>query len=408
MKRQLIGFILCFIGIYTLSAQSPYIHNVVATLQDAEQRHGGRIAFSLTRLSDHKNLVEYRSRELFTPASVVKVLSSGALLRERGRRYRYPTEIYAVGTIVQDSLKGGLLIRGSGDPSLATDLIEGERYRFNNEVLQALKERGIRHITGGLYFDASLPTGVGPIESWAKEDLIHAYGAGLFGLNYADNKVGSKAESNPAQSLASALESRLRFAGITIRKASSVSYEGYEPEGLLLYTYYSRPLERLASVTNHRSMNMYAEALAQALNPNLDRGIVLSNYWRRLLSLGAEDIQLVDGSGLSRENKLSARALERALVLLYGGHAPEDGILVETLPRLGAEGTIRGLMPNTTIQAYLKSGTMRRVCTYVGYVYYGKEWYALVYLTNEFPQASQARGIFSSILNDLFSQSEYQ
>lgn len=403
MKITWISLALCLFAI-NLSAQAPYTENIEAILQDAEIRHGGRIAFSLTRLSDKKTISQYRSRELFTPASVVKVLSSGAVLLERGRRYRYPTEVYTVGTVEGDSLRGALLIRGSGDPSIGTDLIAGERYRFNNEVLHALQERGIKHITGGIYLDASLPTGVGTVESWAKEDLGRAYGAGLFGLNYADNKVGDKSDPNPAQSLAGALESRLRFAGITLGKPTSVSYEGYEPEGLLLHTYYSPTLETLASVTNHRSMNMYAEALAQSLNPNLDRSVALTNYWRRTLGLGAEDIQLADGSGLSRANKLSARALAGALITLYGGLAPEDGVLVETLPRLGAEGTLKMLMPGTSIKAYLKSGTMRQVCTYIGYVHYAGEWYALVYLSNNIPIARQARGVLSAILTDVFPQ----
>lgn len=407
MKIRLLSTALCLFGIYSLSAQAPYTHNIEAMLQDAEQRHGGRIAFSLTRLSDQKTLIQYRDKELFTPASVVKVLSSGALLLERGRRYRYPTEVYTVGSIRQDTLCGSLLIRGSGDPSLATDLIIGERHRFTREVVQALKERGIRHITGGIYLDASLPSGVGAVDSWATEDLGRAYGAGLFGLNYADNRIGEKSDPNPAQSLATALEMSLHFANIKLGKNASISYDGYEPEGILLHSYYSRPLEHLATVTNHRSMNMYAEALAQSLNPMLDRGIALSNYWRRCLKLGAEDIQLADGSGLSRDNKLTARALAQALVKLYGGSTPEDGILLATLPRLGAEGTLRSLMPHTRLAAYLKSGTMRRVCTYIGYVHYGGEWYALVYLSNDIPMARQARGIFSALLDDLFPQSRY-
>lgn len=395
--------LLCLASL-SLSAQNPYTDNITSILESSEQQHKARIAFGLVRLSDGKTLCEYRSRERFVPASIVKVLSTGALMLERGRHYRYPTEIYTVGQIQSGQLQGALLIRGSGDPSLGTELIEGERYRFTNELLRALQERGIREITGGIYLDASLATGVGPVDSWAKEDLDKAYGTGLYGLNYADNQVGGRAEHNPAQTLAAAIETRLRFAGITIGKAPTVSYEGYEPEGSLLHTYYSQPLEVLAKVTNHRSMNMYAEAIAQHLNPNLDRGIALSNYWRKQLGLSAQDISLADGSGLSRDNQVNAYALSKALVKLFGGQLPEDGTLVATLPRLGAEGTIRNLMPETRVQGYLKSGSMRGVATYIGYVYYGDDWYAIVYLTNGMPSARQARGVFAAVIDDLFPQ----
>lgn len=399
--RKAIYALLC-LATLSLSAQSPYTDNIPSIIQSSEQLHKARIAFGLVRLSDGKTLSEYRVNERFTPASIVKVLSTGALLLERGRHYRYPTEIYTIGEIKNGQLQGALLIRGSGDPSIGTELIPGERYRFTNELLRALQERGIKEITGGIYLDASLTTGVGPVASWAKEDLDKAYGAGLYGLNYGDNQVGGRAEHNPAQSLASAIETRLRFAGIAIGKTPTVSYEGYEPEGSLLHTYYSQPLEVLASVTNHHSMNMYAEAIAQSLNPKQDRGSALSNYWRRQLGLSSQDISLADGSGLSRENQINARALSRALVKLFGGHTPEDGTLVATLPRLGYEGTLRTLMPNTHTKAYLKSGSMRGVATYIGYVNYGDDWYAIVYLTNGMPSVRHARGVFSAIVEDVF------
>lgn len=386
----------------SLGAQTPYLHNIDAILQDAEQKHGGRIGFSLARLSDKQVLYEYRARESFIPASVAKIFSSGASLRELGGRYRFATDIYAVGKIVGDTLEGSLLIKGSGDPSLGTGLISGERYRFGRELVAALEERGIKHITGSVYLDASLPTGVGPMEGWAAEDLKHAYGAGLFGLNYADNKIEQASDPNPAATLAAELMNRLYIAGISLGKAITHSYEGYETEGVLLHSYYSRPLSELARVVNHRSMNMYAEALGQALRPERNRGSALTSYWQQALGLSASELLLDDGSGLSRRSRLSPRACQMALTTLFGQIQPEDGLLVESLPRLGREGTLSNLMPETTLQAYLKSGTMRRVSTYAGYVHYGGEWYAIVYFTNDIPQARTARGVFSAIMDEVF------
>lgn len=383
-------------------AQTPTTHNLSAMIQDAESKHKARVGLSIMRLSDKKRLYDYNSREIFTPASVVKILSTGAALEVHNPRYRYESPLYAVGRIQADTLYGGLLLRGSGDPSMASELIEGERYRLNKELTQALKERGIKVVTGALYLDASTPTGVGPIDSWASEDLDEAYGAGLFGLNYADNRIGDRSDRSPAETLARSLEQSFRIAGIQLGKGVVHSYEGYEPEGILLYTYYSKPLRQLSTITNHRSMNLYAEGIGRIVAHQSPRGSVLTKHWQQRLGLGRNDIRLADGSGLSRDNALSPHALVMALGYLFGGVKPEDGTLIETLPRLGKEGTLRNLMPDTSIEAYLKSGTMRQVSSYAGYVHYKGDWYAIAYLSNGFPRASVSRGLFTALIEELF------
>lgn len=409
MKKQIKTLIISLIALYggviqptSISAQAPHTSNIEAMIQDAESQYNARVGLSLIRLSDKKKLYEYRVREGFTPASVVKILSTGAALRQHGRRYRFATEVYVVGKIEGNTLNGGLLLRGCGDPSTATNLIPGESYRLGRELSKALSERGIKHITGGLYLDASMPTSSGAVDSWEEEDLDQAYGAGLFGLNWGDNRQGSRSNKNPAESLGQNIETSLRLSGISLGKGLVYSYEGYEPEGILLYTHYSQSLEKLASITNHQSMNLYAEGIGRIVDEKTERGRALSHYWQRRLRLGSGDISLADGSGLSRANKLSPHGLAMALQDLFGGQTPEDGILLETLPRLGWEGTLRSLMPYTKTQAYLKSGTMRRVSSYAGYVYYGGEWYALVYLTNGFPRATQARGLLTALIEDVF------
>lgn len=385
-----------------LNAQSVYTDNIASILQDAESRHSGRIGFSLLRLSDRQSLYDYRQHEVFTPASVVKILSTGASLRTLGRRYRYATEVYSVGTIRRDTLHGSLLVRGYGDPSIASDEREGERDRFCRELHQALKERGIKHITGSMYLDASLPTRIGAVSSWDKEDLDEAYGAGLYGLNYAENKIGNRANPRPAESLAKQIYDSLISQGIELSKAPIVSYNGYEPEGVLLYTYYSPTLESLARSTNHRSSNLYAEAIGRILEPKRERGEALSHHWRSKLHIDSLELSLADASGLSRSNRLSPYALGQVLLYLFGGQVCEDGTILETLPRLGYEGTVRTLMPYNSLRAYLKSGTMRRVSTYAGYIYHGGEWYAIVYLSNGFTSARIARGVLTALIEDIF------
>ena len=428
----------------------------------AEAKYRGRIGMSIQRLSDDSVIYRTRFTELFTPASVVKVLSTGAALTVKGPTYRFPTEVYISGEVKEGTLLGNIIIRGYGDPSIGSSYIPGEDERFVRNLVQALKSKHIQKISGGVYFDASLPTGLGQVSGWLAEDKKQHYGAGLFGLNYRDNvmnlsltlsgeagtyKLSSSGErlglkwalrenksngislvteqSNPlitivgnskhrqtqairmpnpapAQAFAFYVLEGLQKNGIVLQNnQSAVSYEGYEPQGELLHTHYSKRLDTLARITNYRSQNFYAEAIGRLVNPNIDKGQAITNYWQQTLKIGNQDLLLYDGSGLDRRDRVSPRAFSLALKRLFGGHIPLDGVLLETLPEVGREGTVRHLMPSRRdVKVYLKSGTMRGVSTYVGYVYDGRDWYSIVYLTNGMPGAWASRAVLHSIVQE--------
>lgn len=422
-----------------------------------------RIGIKVVRISDGATILSHRQSELFTPASVVKVLSTGAALRVKGVDYRFATPIYAIGKPDGATLEGGLLIMGSGDPSIGSGLIPRDTARLATELVQALERAGIKHITRGLYLDSSMPHGVGPKAGWHAEDIRAPYGAGLYGLNYRDNAltitatpIGKRgislsnsnerdgliwtnalkrskranvrlsftpsspevrltgtlasrvfsqriAHPSPAHSLARALEYRMRQSDIKLYSESRISYQGYEVEGKLLHTYHSLPLDTLSIITNHRSQNLYAEAIASLLSTEREpAGVALTRYWHERLGLGYEDMILTDGSGLSRSNQITPQAMNLALLELFGGKSPDDGALVGTLPQVGKHGTVRNLFAQDKHTAYLKSGTMRGVSSYVGYVYHDDEWYAVTYLANGFGRAATARMALRELFSSIF------
>lgn len=450
-------------------AQQDSTDSPLDIIVQTEAESSARIGLSITRISDGAELYSHRTQELFVPASVVKVLSTGAAMRQEGPRYRFSTRIYTVGEVRGGVLHGGLLIRGGQDPSIGSRLIPGDSARLAKELYLTLRQAGISRIEGAIYIDASMHAGLGVHPSWETEDIGNAYGAGLYGFNYLDNSLDlyvttpSKGSRRPSYTLGDSLagiswlndlrtrrggdilpiltptEPRIRLTGslppglkdyhvrvanpdpaayatawlrasleeqgISVSKAGARSYTGYVPEGQLLHTYHSLPLDTLSIITNHRSQNLYAEAIASILDTLHTRGGALERYWQRATGLGSADIVLSDGSGLSRGNRLSPRGLSKALRILFGGAEPDDGALVGTLPQVGLEGTVRRLMPSEDITAYLKSGSMRGVACYAGYVYYGGEWYTLVYLSNGFDSAAASRRVLTDFLRSIFPQS---
>ncbi len=467
-RLRALGLILsCLITLVPLGAQEQSEAPLpISLISSAETRHkGARIGLEVVRISDGTTLYAHRSDELFTPASIVKVLSTGAAMRQRGHRHRFTTQIYAVGLLGEGRLKGGLLVVGGGDPSIASAYIPRDSTRLISEVTTALAQAGIQSIEGRIFVDGSLPRGLGVHPSWASEDITRPYGAGLYGLNVRDNAItatlraprsGSApvevipgrhsrgiewrsaittgrargvsatlssgepsvqlsgrmargttkhlrlANPDPAMTAAQWLDEALRERGITTAGNPQRSYLGYEPEGRLIHTYYSLPLDTLSIIANHRSQNLYAEAIARLIDPQSSPGEAVQGYWRKELGVGRESLNLVDGSGLSRGNSITPRTMTRALGYLFGGQEPHDGMLVATLPQVGKDGTVRGLMSPSELTAYLKSGTMRGVCSYAGYLYYGGEWYALTYIANGFPRAAVAREVLRAFVRAAF------
>ena len=83
----------------------------------------------------------------FNPASVIKVIPTLAALELLGPAYRWKTEVYTLGSLSNGVLQGDLLFKGYGDPYL---VIEDFR-----KILEELRRRGLRDITGDLLVDHS-------------------------------------------------------------------------------------------------------------------------------------------------------------------------------------------------------------------------------------------------------------
>lgn len=112
---------------------------------DRFHKAAGRVGVMLVSLPSGQPTFEYRSKEGFVPASVVKLLTSYAALKKLGPSFRFGTEIYARGEPTGGVVQGDIWIRGSGDPFFVAAKAQ--------VLAQALKDRGIRQITGGIFTD---------------------------------------------------------------------------------------------------------------------------------------------------------------------------------------------------------------------------------------------------------------
>jgi D-alanyl-D-alanine carboxypeptidase/D-alanyl-D-alanine-endopeptidase (penicillin-binding protein 4) len=91
----------------------------------------------------------------------------------------------------------------------------------------------------------------------------------------------------------------------------------------------------------------------------------LRRWWTERLGEAGDEVVVHNGSGLSRDNRLSARALARLLQAAYAGPAMPE--LMSSLPVAGADGTLRRAR-GAAGRAHLKTGSLRDVAGIAGYV----------------------------------------
>jgi len=172
-----------------------------------------------------------------------------------------------------------------------------------------------------------------------------------------------------------------------------------------LGVYSSLRADTLIRITNCRSANVYAEAMAYVLNDSLQRKsslpVAVRDYWQKRLQLPESQFTPMDGSGLSPHGRLSSQALSLVLRALWEDkelHAP----FLASLPEVGKEGTVRRLQIHPSITAYMKSGSIRGVRGYAGYVRWKEHWYSLVFMAGGLRDTSEARGSFARFVSELF------
>lgn len=139
----------------------------------------------------------------------------------------------------------------------------------------------------------------------------------------------------------------------------------------------SPSLKRIAFETNHASNNLYAETLFRSIgkaktgNACYDSSYVALNDVLKELEINvSKGLQIVDGSGLSRQNYVSADFICGFLAAMMESPCFED--YVYSLPSPGSHGTLAYNMQNipaeTKARIKVKSGSMNGVRCYSGYI----------------------------------------
>lgn len=385
----------------------------------------GKVASISYYITDEKGklIYQYQGEKGLTTASTQKIFTAGAALELLSPEYTYRTAIAHDGIVRNGILHGNIYIEASGDPTFGSWRYEETKPEvIFTKIINALQQKGIQKITGGIYIDDSIYDFQTIPGGWAWNDLGNYYGAGVFGLNWRENQFDIHTKNGKIQSFSYPLigvnwVNELQTGGnrdqsiIYTAPFSSVAYingtlpttpmtvSGATPNppmqlGIELNNFltqnaitvegeiYTHSLERirgqniklptektllteihspqLKKIIFHflrKSVNLYGETLVKTLakekgkTPNFSTGVsILKDFW---VSKGIpqEMLNFADGSGLSPQNYVSAKA--EVLSLLYAQKQPWFSDYFEGFPKQS-----NGMK--------MKSGTMKNTKSFAG------------------------------------------
>lgn len=197
------------------------------------------------------------------------------------------------------------------------------------------------------------------------------------------------------------------------RTTLSVDSEPTQPLGTEIAAVESMPLANLLTETNQESNNLYAEAIlrsmgsteASANQSSLASGIQVLESALTQLGVDPQSYQLIDGSGLSRQNLVSPRAIVQTLQQM--AQSPNTATYRASLSVAGISGTLRNRFRDTPIQGHFqgKTGALSNTAALSGYFIPANDPpIVLSILVNQFDrplgQTQQTIDEIVSLLND--------
>jgi serine-type D-Ala-D-Ala carboxypeptidase/endopeptidase (penicillin-binding protein 4) len=358
------------------------------------QARTGALAFDLqtgeTLFTEHDGLP-------LAPASNEKLAVAYAALVTLGEDFRIETDVLGRGVQDGATWRGNLLLVGHGDPTLSAASLLA--------LARQVRAFGIRHVTGSVfgdesYFDARR-TGVG-WKSWFYVNECPPLSA----LTVDRGRYFGRTSGEPALSAALLFRNALRKVGVSVGGAGLG--KGRETDSVLA-SVESPPLAQIIAWMGRVSDNFTAEMLLKQIGAQGGQvgqvgtssdgaAVVRSTLANAGVPLAG--VRLVDGSGLSSLDRLTARALACILRAAWADPAVRP-YFTAALPIAGISGTLHDRMRRAPARGNVqaKTGTTSLASALSGYV---RKRYVFSVLQNGSPVSSywarRAQDRFATLL----------
>ncbi len=333
-------------------------------------------------LTTDKALFERNADTPLAPASNEKLPLTYAALRDLGPTYRFRTAVLGRGYQDGAVWVGDVYLKGFGDPTLSSLGL--------TELAAQLRLAGIDRIDGRVLGDESWFDSERTAPGW-KASFFISECAPLSALSVDRGFYDHHVALSPALAAAGQFRKLLRRRGITTGTAGT----GRAPSDAYgLAQIESDPLPLVIAAMDHESDNFIAEELLKTLGAEAGAGgrtaAGAAVVTRDLAAAGIPlaGVRIVDGSGLSLDDRLTAGALSALLVTIWNDPDLRTSLWA-SLPVAGISGTLDDRMERAPARGAVraKTGTTDRASALSGYV---GDRYAFVVIENGTPVATAA------------------
>ncbi|WP_163513636.1 D-alanyl-D-alanine carboxypeptidase/D-alanyl-D-alanine endopeptidase [Fodinicola acaciae] len=306
-------------------------------------------------------------------ASATKLLTAAAALQKLGPDHRFTTRV------VQGSEPGSVVLVGGGDPTLGI----GPRTAYANAARLDLLAGQVKRALGGakvskIVVDTSLFGGPATATGWAPGDLkgdVAPIGALMVdGGRTSPDQDSRPRTATPSTFAATGFAAALGASGATITS-------GKAPSGAReLGSVRSMPLSQIIAIDLEISDNVISEVLGRQVAiaaglPATFSGMAAA-VPKVLAAAGvtaASDARLLDASGLSGADRVTARLLSAVLATASSASKPALRPMLTGLPVAGYTGTLDKRFVSAQARAgagivRAKTGTLTGVSSLAGVV----------------------------------------
>ncbi len=317
------------------------------------------------------------------PASTQKLFTATAALEVLGPEFRYQTKAVAA-SAPKNGTVAHLWLVGSGDPGITTSeaaarqaaapLTKGDKITPLESLADAIVAAGVHSVPGGIdgddsRYDATRYLSVWPA-SYRADREIGPLGALTVNDGFEGPDGSGAAATDPAVNAAAQLARLLEARGVDVGPVG----RGRSPKDATpVATLQSPPLTDVIAGFLASSDNLTGELLTRELAAHAGKDGTTANGLSVIrdslarLGLPVAGLHMVDGSGLSRENRAPC-SLELATLELMS--QPRFAWMRKGMSVAGERGTLADSLRGTPLQGKLvaKTGSLSGVSGLAGFV----------------------------------------
>jgi D-alanyl-D-alanine carboxypeptidase len=332
-------------------APLPLPDEAVAGAAEAIQAILGSTAFTHSVVVENATtgqlIAESSADSLLKPASNTKLYTTAAAMEILGPDHGVRTRVWSSAPPDGGVIDGDLAVLLEHDFTLSSDLYDGPRVPLDR-IAEGLAGLGVTQVTGS----------------------VRVLGESVFEAN----SVGFLDLAEERGQTTDAMAAALTAAGITA--GAVVSGPELDPPAgaAVLLEHAPISLGVAASPLNTDSNNEFADVLIRHLGWQVEgtssaaAGTAAVLDWLASIGVPTDGIELNDGSGLSHDNRVSARATLSLLAFMDG--SPIGAAWARTLSIAGVRGTLGSRLTeaDTAGRVFGKTGTLSDTITLSGYL----------------------------------------